>query len=117
MEIDFSYSVPGRETRFRVNAYFQRNGLGAAFRLIPAHIKGVDELILPAAIHKMAAKPRGFVVVTGPTGSGKSTALAAVIQEIEISLEEEHTKNDNRSPIEFLHRHNESIINQREVGD
>jgi len=112
-EIDFSYSVPGR-ARFRVNAYFQRNSLGAAFRLIPAHIKDVDELMLPAAIHKMAAKPRGFVVMTGPTGSGKSTTLAAVIQEINFTREEHIITIED--PIEFLHRHNKSIINQREVG-
>lgn len=112
-EIDFSYSVPGR-ARFRVNAYFQRNSLGAAFRLIPAHIKDIDDLMLPDALHKMAAKPRGFVVVTGPTGSGKSTTLAAVIQEINFSREEHIMTIED--PIEFLHRHGKSIVNQREVG-
>jgi twitching motility protein PilT len=112
-EIDFSYSVPGR-ARFRVNAYFQRNSLGAAFRLIPAHIKSVDELMLPAALHKMAAKPRGFVLVTGPTGCGKSTTLAALIQEINQTREEHIITIED--PIEFLHRHQKSIVNQREVG-
>ena len=112
-EIDFSYSVPGR-ARFRVNAYFQRNSLGAAFRLIPAHIKDVDELMLPDAIHKMAAKPRGFVVVTGPSGSGKATTLGAVIQELKFTREEHIITIED--PNEFLHRHNKSIINQREVG-
>jgi len=112
-EIDFSYSVPGR-ARFRVNAYFQRNSLGAAFRLIPAQIKSVDDLMLPEAIHKMANKPRGFVIVTGPTGCGKSTTLAALIQEINQSREEHIMTIED--PIEFLHRHIKSIVNQREVG-
>jgi twitching motility protein PilT len=112
-EIDFSYSVPGR-ARFRVNAFFQRNSLGAAFRLIPVDIKSVEELNLPKVLHSFAQKPRGFILITGPTGSGKSTTLAALIDEI----------NENRSehimtiedPIEFLHRHKSCIINQREVG-
>lgn len=112
-EIDFSYSVPGR-ARFRVNAYFQRNSLGAAFRLIPAQIKSVDDLMLPEAIHKMANKPRGFVIITGPTGSGKSTTLAALIQEINETREEHIMTIED--PIEFLHRHIKSIVNQREVG-
>ena len=112
-EIDFSYSVPGR-ARFRVNAYFQRNSLGAAFRLIPAQIKTVDDLMLPLSLHKMAAKPRGFVLVTGPTGCGKSTTLAALIQEINRTREEHIMTIED--PIEFLYRHDKSIVNQREVG-
>jgi len=112
-EIDFSYSVPGR-ARFRVNAYFQRNSLGAAFRLIPAQIKTVDELMLPLSLHKMAAKPRGFVLVTGPTGCGKSTTLAALIQEINQTREEHIMTIED--PIEFLYRHAKSVVNQREVG-
>lgn len=112
-EIDFSYSVPGR-ARFRVNAYFQRNSLGAAFRLIPAQIKTVEDLMLPAGLHAMAKKPRGFVVITGPTGSGKSTTLAALIREINETREEHIMTIED--PIEFLHRHAKSIVNQREVG-
>ncbi|MHB0914458.1 MAG: type IV pilus twitching motility protein PilT [Thermoleophilia bacterium] len=112
-EIDFSYSVPGR-ARFRVNAYFQRNALGAAFRLIPAEIKSLDELSMPPILHKMAQKPRGFVIITGPTGSGKSTTLAAMIKEINESREEHIMTIED--PIEFLHRHAKSIVNQREVG-
>ncbi|MCL4309643.1 MAG: type IV pilus twitching motility protein PilT [Actinomycetota bacterium] len=112
-EIDFSYSVPGR-ARFRVNAYFQRNSLGAAFRLIPAHIKTVEELMLPQVLHVMAAKPRGFVLITGPTGSGKSTTLAALIHEINQTRDEHIMTIED--PIEFLHRHQKSIVNQREVG-
>ena len=112
-ELDFSYSVPGR-ARFRVNAYFQRNSLGAAFRLIPAQIKSVDDLMLPLSLHKMAAKPRGFVLVTGPTGCGKSTTLAALIQEINETREEHIMTIED--PIEFLYRHKKSVVNQREVG-
>lgn len=112
-EIDFSYSVPGK-ARFRVNTYFQRNSLGAAFRLIPTYIKSIDDLMLPAVIHKLAAKPRGFILVTGPTGCGKSTTLAAIIQEINNSREEHIITIED--PIEFLYRHDKSVINQREVG-
>jgi twitching motility protein PilT len=112
-EIDFSYSVPGR-ARFRVNAFFQRNSLGAAFRLIPVEIKSIDELGLPRIIHTFCAKPRGFILITGPTGSGKSTTLAAVIDEIN------ETRHDHimtiEDPIEFLHRHKKCVVNQREVG-
>lgn len=112
-ELDFSYSVPGR-ARFRVNAFFQRNSLGAAFRLIPVEIKTVDELALPKVLHTFAQKPRGFILITGPTGSGKSTTLAAVIDEIN------ETRQDHimtiEDPIEFLHRHKKCVINQREVG-
>ncbi|MCL6106732.1 MAG: type IV pilus twitching motility protein PilT [Actinobacteria bacterium] len=112
-EIDFSYSVPGR-ARFRVNAYFQRNSLGAAFRLIPANIINVEDLLLPPILHQMAAKPRGFVLITGPTGCGKSTTLAALIDEINQTREEHIMTIED--PIEFLHRHQKSIVNQREVG-
>ena len=113
LEIDFSYSVPGR-ARFRVNAYFQRNSLGAAFRLIPVEIKSLEDLKLPKILHKFSKLPRGFVIVTGPTGSGKSTTLAAIIDEInETRLEHIMTIED---PIEFLHRHKKCMVNQREVG-
>src|SRR5918912_3658619 len=80
-QIDFSYSIPG-QARFRVNAYFQRAALGAAFRLIPFSITKIEELGLPAVVKDFTRKPRGFVLVTGPTGSGKSTSLAAMIDEI-----------------------------------
>src|SRR5262245_16167252 len=80
-QVDFSYSVP-RYGRFGVNAYMQRASLGAAFRLIPSEIKSVGQLGLPPVVHDLVKKPRGFVLVTGPTGSGKSTSLAAMIDEI-----------------------------------
>lgn len=112
-ELDFSYSVPGR-ARFRVNAYFQRNSLGAAFRLIPVDIKSIDELGLPPVLHELAAKPRGFVLVTGPTGSGKSTTLAAMIDAINKDRHDHIMTIED--PIEFLHRHQNCIVNQREVG-
>ncbi|MBA3326975.1 MAG: type IV pilus twitching motility protein PilT [Solirubrobacterales bacterium] len=112
-QIDFAYSIPGR-ARFRVNAYYQRAAIGAAFRLIPFAIKSVAELGLPPAIHDLANKPRGFVLVTGPTGSGKSTSLAAVVDEIN-STREEHIMTIE-DPIEFLHSHKKCIVNQREIG-
>ena len=112
-QIDFAYAIPGH-ARFRVNAYYQRAAIGAAFRLIPFSIKSVDELGLPLVLHELAKKPRGFVLVTGPTGSGKSTSLAAVIDEINSSREEHIMTIED--PIEFLHGHKKCIVNQREIG-
>jgi twitching motility protein PilT len=112
-QIDFAYAVPGLG-RFRVNAYFQRASLGAAFRLIPFEIQSIDELGLPPVVHEMTRKPRGFVLVTGPTGSGKSTSLAAVIDEINETREEHILTIED--PIEFLHSHKRCIVNQRELG-
>ena len=94
-EIDFSYSVPGR-ARFRVNAYFQRATLGAAFRLVPINIKTLEELGLPKSLHAWVNKPRGLVLVTGPTGSGKSTTLASMIDEINETRAVPH--HDDRGP-------------------
>ncbi len=112
-EFDFAYAVPG-VARFRVNAYYQRGSVGAAFRFIPADIRSFEELGLPPVLEELAKKPRGFVLVTGPTGSGKTTTQASMIDFI----------NDHQSvhimtvedPIEFLHRHKNSMVNQREVG-
>ena len=112
-QIDFAYSVPGH-ARFRVNAYFQRSAIGAAFRLIPADIVSIDDLGLPTAVHDFTKKPRGLVLVTGPTGSGKSTSLAAMIDAINETREEHIMTVED--PIEFLHGHKKCIINQREVG-
>ena len=108
-----SHSIPGL-ARFRVNVYFQRESLGAAFRMIPTDLKTLEDLGLPSQLHELATKPRGLVLVTGPTGSGKSTTLAAVIDEIN------RTRDDHimtiEDPIEFLHRHKRCLVNQREIG-
>lgn len=113
LQLDFAYSVPGL-ARFRINCYMQRNAMAAAFRLIPSEIKTLDELKLPKVLSSFVNKPRGLVLVTGPTGSGKSTSLAAVIDEINA------TRSDHiltiEDPIEFLHRHQSCIVNQREIG-
>jgi twitching motility protein PilT len=112
-QLDLSYSIPGR-ARFRVNIYSQRESLAGAFRLIPAELKSLEELGLPSTLYELCNKPRGLVLVTGPTGSGKSTTLAALIDEIN------RTRADHiitiEDPIEFLHRHKRCIVNQRELG-
>jgi twitching motility protein PilT len=112
-QIDVSHSIPGL-ARFRVNVYFQRESLGGAFRMIPAELKTLEDLGLPTQLHELSKKPRGLVLVTGPTGSGKSTTLAAVVDEIN------RTRDDHimtiEDPIEFLHRHKRCIVNQREIG-
>lgn len=113
LELDFAYALRG-VARFRVNLYYQRYSVGAAFRLIPFEIKALEDLGLPRSIGNFAGLPRGLVLVTGPTGSGKSTTLASIID----------LANRNRAnhimtieePIEFLHQHKKSVINQREVG-
>ncbi|MBA2347721.1 MAG: type IV pilus twitching motility protein PilT [Solirubrobacterales bacterium] len=112
-QLDFAYAIPGH-ARFRVNAYFQRSALSAAFRLIPATIVPVDDLGLPPIVHELCVKPRGLVLVTGPTGSGKSTSLAAMIDEINSSREEHILTIED--PIEFLHGHKKCMVNQRELG-
>src|SRR3712207_6282103 len=112
-QLDFSYSVPGH-ARFRVNAYFQRGTLGAAFRLIPNETVPIEQLGLPSVVRDFAKKPRGLVLVTGPTGSGKSTTLASIINEINETRDEHILTIED--PIEFLHRHKKCIVNQREIG-
>ena len=112
-QIDFAHSIPGL-ARFRVNVFFQRGTLGAAFRLIPADIKTLEELGIPTTLHALTEKPRGLVLVTGPTGSGKSTTLAALIDEINRKRSEHILTIED--PVEFVHRHKRCIVNQREIG-
>jgi twitching motility protein PilT len=114
LELDFAYSLPGR-ARFRVNVYKQRDALGAAFRLIPYDIKALEDLGVPPTVGNFAMLPRGFVLVTGPTGSGKSTTLAAVV-DLANRNRREHIMTVE-DPIEFLHQHKGCLVNQREVGE
>jgi twitching motility protein PilT len=113
LQLDFAYQMPGA-ARFRVNAYFQRAALGAAFRLIPFEITPLAKLGLPAAVAELANRPRGLVLVTGPTGSGKSTTLASLVDVINESREEHIMTIED--PIEFLHAHKRCLVNQRELG-
>jgi len=112
-QLDFAYSIPG-QARFRVNAYFQRSAVGAAFRLIPFEVAPLESLGLPPAVAEFAKRPRGLVLVTGPTGSGKSTTLASLVDVINESREEHIMTIED--PIEFLHQHKKCIVNQRELG-
>jgi twitching motility protein PilT len=113
LELDLSYSLPG-VARYRVNVYRQRDAMGAAFRLIPFEIKTLTELGAPLQIAQFARLPRGLVLVTGPTGSGKSTTLAALIDIV--NTERAAHIMSVEDPIEFLHRHKRSAVHQREVG-
>ncbi|WP_324778101.1 PilT/PilU family type 4a pilus ATPase [Microterricola pindariensis] len=113
MELDFAFTISAN-ARFRVNFYQQRGAIGAAFRLIPTEIKQLKALGVPDVVAKFATLPRGLVLVTGPTGSGKSTTLAALIDLVN------ETRADHivtvEDPIEFMHTHKKSLVNQREVG-
>ncbi len=112
-DIDLAYSVPGLG-RFRCNVFMQRGTIGLVFRLIPMRIPTIDELNLPEVIKKIAMEPRGLILVTGTTGSGKSTTLAAMIDLINSNRTEHIITIED--PIEYLHRDKKSIVNQREIG-
>ena len=113
LELDLAYDVPGL-SRFRVNLFQQRNAYGAVMRAIPHDIKPLDELGIPEQISRFAHLPRGLVLVTGPTGSGKTTTLASLLDLAN------RTRHDHivtiEDPIEFLHEHKRCLVNQREVG-
>lgn len=112
-ELDFSYSLPGL-SRFRVNTYHQRNCIALALRTVPSKIPTIEELGMPDTLQKLAEKPQGLVLVTGPTGSGKSTTLASMIHYMNLSMRKHIITLED--PIEYLHKHGNSIIDQREVG-
>ncbi|GAC1403444.1 MAG: type IV pilus twitching motility protein PilT [Pyrinomonadaceae bacterium] len=113
LELDFSFGVRNL-ARFRANLFNQRGAVGAVFRLIPFEIKSFDTLGLPAIVSKLCDKPRGLILVTGPTGSGKSTTLAAMIDKVNRERHEHIVTIED--PIEFLHQHKSCLVNQREVG-
>jgi twitching motility protein PilT len=112
-QLDLAYAIPG-VARFRVNCFFQRGSISAAFRHVPTEILSLESLGLPSVLEEFTRKPRGFVLVTGPTGSGKSTSLASMIDVINEQREEHILTIED--PIEFLHRHKKCIVNQREIG-
>ncbi|HXV05300.1 MAG TPA: PilT/PilU family type 4a pilus ATPase, partial [Solirubrobacterales bacterium] len=112
-QLDFAYAIPG-VARFRVNCFLQRGSVSAAFRLVPQEIPALDSLGVPQVLRELTAKPRGFVLVTGPTGSGKSTTLAALVDHVN------RTRDDHiitiEDPIEFVHPSRRCLVHQREVG-
>jgi twitching motility protein PilT len=112
-ELDLSFGVKNL-SRFRANIFMQRGAVSGAFRSIPFKILSVDELGLPTVVSELAAKPRGLVLVTGPTGSGKSTTLASLIDKINTETRQHIITIED--PIEYLHPHKRCIVNQREVG-
>ncbi|HLR87792.1 MAG TPA: type IV pilus twitching motility protein PilT [Wenzhouxiangella sp.] len=113
LEVDFSYSVPGL-ARFRVNAFHHHRGLGGAFRVIPSEIRTLDELEAPAVFKEIVEVPRGLILVTGPTGAGKSTTLAAMIDYLNKTTAGHILTIED--PIEYLHTPQRCLINQREVS-
>ena len=112
LELDFSFGIKGL-ARFRCNMFNQRGAVAAVYRLIPERIRGFDELGLPAVISTLADRPRGLVLITGPTGSGKSTTLAALIDKVNTERKEHILTIED--PIEYIHQHKGCVVNQREV--
>jgi twitching motility protein PilT len=112
-DVDFGYEIPGL-ARYRANFFMQKNGVGAVFREIPSTIMTVEQLGLPSVVSKLATLPRGLVLVTGPTGSGKSTTLAAIIDVANRSRKDHIITIED--PIEFVHQSQSCIVNHREVG-
>lgn len=113
LESDFSFGLKGL-ARFRANVFNQRGAVGAVFRIIPFEIKNFQQLNLPPVVSKLCDKPRGLILVTGPTGSGKSTTLAAMIDKINTERHEHIITIED--PIEFVHQHKNCLVNQREVN-
>ena len=112
-DVDFAYEIPGL-ARYRANFFMQRNGIGAVFREIPSTISTCEQLGLPPVVKRLATLPRGLVLVTGPTGSGKSTTLAAIVHEANLTRKEHILTIED--PIEFVHRSDKAVVNHREVG-
>jgi twitching motility protein PilT len=113
LEIDFSFGIKGL-ARFRANVFHQRGAIAAAFRQIPYEIRGFRELGVPPVVEKLCEKPRGLVLVTGPTGSGKSTTLATMIDKVNRERAEHIVTIED--PVEYLHQHKRCIVNQRELA-
>ncbi len=112
-DVDFAYEIPGL-ARYRANFFLQKNGVGAVFREIPSAIMTCDQLGFPPVVKRLATLPRGLVLVTGPTGSGKSTTLAAIIHEANLTRKDHIITIED--PIEFVHNSEKAIVNHREVG-
>ena len=112
-EVDLSYGISG-VSRFRVNIFYQRSAISLAFRVIPRKIPSIDELGIPKILEKVVQNPHGLFLVTGPTGSGKSTSLASMIDYMNTHMNKHIITLED--PIEYLHSHNQSIIEQREIG-